>query len=51
MNNKIEYIRLPEVRSTNTYVSEHSSALCDKTVVYADAQTSGRGQRGNTWES
>lgn len=51
MNNKIEYIRLPEVRSTNTYVSEHSSELCDKTVVYADAQTSGRGQRGNTWES
>lgn len=51
MSKKIEYIRLPEVQSTNTYVSEHSSALRDKAVVYADAQTAGRGQRGNTWES
>ena len=37
--------------STNSYVSHHAASLADMTMVIADAQTAGRGQRGNSWES
>ena len=46
-------IHLTETESTNSYLT----ALCNKqnaeefTCVYADFQISGRGQRGNSWES
>ncbi len=47
----MKIISLPEAASTNTYLA----AIADKsepyTVVVADRQTAGRGQRGNTWEA
>jgi BirA family biotin operon repressor/biotin-[acetyl-CoA-carboxylase] ligase len=46
----LSIITLDEARSTNTVLAE----MCDAThgtVVTARAQTAGRGQRGNTWES
>lgn len=42
---------LEEVDSTNSYVSCHAAELDDMTMVIADSQTAGRGQRGNSWES
>ena len=48
-----EPIFLQETTSTNTYLA----GLCDRTpqpeltCVYTSYQTSGRGQRGNSWES
>lgn len=42
---------LDEVDSTNTYLVEHSAQFCRPTMVVARKQTSGRGQRGNKWES
>ena len=48
-----EPIFLQETTSTNTYLAD----LCDRTpqpeltCVYTSYQTSGRGQRGNSWES
>ena len=53
MMNYPEPIFLPETTSTNTYLA----GLCDRmpqpelTSVYSPYQTSGRGQRGNSWES
>lgn len=53
MMNYPEPIFLPETTSTNTYLA----GLCDRapqpelTCVYTSYQTSGRGQRGNSWES
>ncbi len=47
----IEYIVLPEADSTNTWCREHASGLALPTVVRAVAQSAGRGQRGNSWES
>ena len=46
-------IHLDETVSTNSYLNslcEHES-VPDFTVVWADFQTAGRGQRGNSWES
>lgn len=49
----VPLIRVEETNSTNNYLQ----ALCDErkveefTTVVADFQTSGRGQRGNSWES
>lgn len=49
----VPLIRLEETNSTNNYLQ----ALCAEraveefTTVVADFQTSGRGQRGNSWES
>lgn len=42
-----------EVVSTNSYLKEliESQQLSDGYTIYAGFQTSGRGQRGNTWES
>ncbi|MDE5790926.1 MAG: biotin--[acetyl-CoA-carboxylase] ligase [Muribaculaceae bacterium] len=47
----IEYVTLPEAGSTNTWCREHASELSAPVVVRAVAQSAGRGQRGNSWES
>lgn len=47
----MNFLVLEEVDSTNSYVALHSSELADRTMVIADSQTAGRGQRGNSWES
>lgn len=50
----VRYMHRCEVTSTNTYAKELLAAgidLPDVTVISADFQTGGRGQRGNTWES
>lgn len=44
-------VRLEETASTNSYLADHADDLPTGTVVVADAQTAGRGQRGNSWES
>lgn len=48
---KIKFLFLEEVDSTNSYVSIHASDLEDMTMIVAERQTAGRGQRGNFWES
>lgn len=48
---RIEYMTLPEARSTNTWCREHASELTAPVVVRAVIQSAGRGQRGNSWES
>lgn len=47
----MKFIVLEEVDSTNSYVSAHSAELENMTMVTAHRQTTGRGQRGNSWES
>lgn len=47
----MNFIILEEVDSTNSYVSLHHGEMEDMTMVIADNQTAGRGQRGNSWES
>lgn len=50
----MELIHLPEVGSTNNYLRqmlEQQPELPEYTIVDAYAQTEGRGQRGNSWES
>lgn len=47
----MNYLVLEEVDSTNSYAACHASELADMTMVIADRQTAGRGQRGNSWES
>ena len=44
---------LKEIGSTNTYLQESDKdrLLPEGTIVYCDIQRSGRGQRGNSWES
>lgn len=37
--------------STYTYVAENARKMASDTVVVADYQSAGRGQRGNSWES
>ena len=44
-------IDLPAVDSTNTYLSGIAAESENGTVVVTHAQTAGRGQRGNSWES
>lgn len=39
------------LESTYSYVSEHAGTMAHGTVVCADYQTAGRGQRGNSWEA
>ena len=50
---KINRIHLDEIDSTNNFLKElsRSEHLNEFTTVTTDHQTSGRGQRGNTWES
>ena len=45
------YIHLEETRSTNSDLAGIAADAVHGTVVYADRQTAGRGQRGNYWES
>lgn len=45
------YILLHETASTNSYLSRMASMLPSGTVIYTNSQTSGRGQRGNSWEA
>ena len=47
----MNFLLLEQVDSTNSYVSVHAGELDDMTMVIADTQTAGRGQRGNSWES
>lgn len=42
---------LPSVQSTNTWAKEHAATLSHGEVVLTHCQTSGRGQRGNSWEA
>jgi BirA family biotin operon repressor/biotin-[acetyl-CoA-carboxylase] ligase len=46
-------IHLKSIDSTNRYLSDlkNNTELEEWTVVYADYQENGRGQRGNVWES
>ena len=44
-------IELPQVQSTNTWLSQHAEGLPSLTVVTTPCQGAGRGQRGNSWES
>lgn len=37
--------------STYTYVAENAATMASDTIVVADFQSAGRGQRGNRWES
>lgn len=48
-----QLIFLPETDSTNRYLQllAQERTVADETVVWADFQTSGRGQIGNSWES
>jgi len=52
-NRSPEIIHLKEVLSTNISLREmnESRSLPEGSVIWADAQTAGRGQLGNTWES
>lgn len=48
------FIHLDTTDSTNSHLRrmiDNGAELSDYTVVYATEQTSGRGQRGNSWES
>lgn len=47
----MKFLVIEEVDSTNSYVSLHAAELENFTMVIADRQTAGRGQRGNSWES
>lgn len=49
----VPLIHLEETDSTISYLSELCNRQCtpELTTVVADFQTSGRGQRGNSWES
>lgn len=52
--NAVKLIHLPEVASTNTYLRQLLKTephLPQYTVVDSYAQTAGRGQRGNSWET
>lgn len=44
-------VRLETTDSTNNWVSLHEEELESPSLVYCIDQTSGRGQRGNSWES
>ena len=46
-------IRLKSTASTNQYMADrlNSGTINEGTVVVTDAQTDGKGQEGNTWES
>jgi BirA family biotin operon repressor/biotin-[acetyl-CoA-carboxylase] ligase len=50
---KWERVHLPEVDSTNNYVREMLDSFPERefVCVQADYQSTGRGQRGNSWES
>lgn len=45
------YILVHSTASTNSYLSKMAMMLPGGTVIHTPEQTSGRGQKGNTWES
>lgn len=47
------FIRLDSIPSTNVYASEYLTKTnpIDGTVIFADEQTKGKGQPGNSWHS
>lgn len=45
----MEYVFLESVDSTNKYAKEHIGDFSDKTVIYTDNQTSGRGRLERKW--
>lgn len=47
----MKVIEIKETQSTNSWLSAHCGELEGDCLVYALAQTAGRGQRGNSWES
>ena len=47
----MELLFLKEIDSTNKYAKEHLCELADKTLVYADMQTAGRGRFQRKWAS
>ena len=49
-NTKVRHIHLAETESTNAY-AKSITIESPYTLISADHQTSGRGQRGNSWES
>lgn len=46
-----DFISLPEVNSTSTWLKERAADFDGPVVVSTDCQTGGRGQRGNSWEA
>lgn len=47
----MNFIHLEETDSTNSHISRNLAQIPSPTMVTAAAQTAGRGQRGNSWES
>lgn len=50
----IEIIHLEQTHSTNRYMRQYAEVTHhskEGTVIWADFQTAGRGQKGNSWES
>lgn len=45
----MQKIYLKEINSTNTYAKENIEKFADKTVIYTDRQTAGRGRFTRTW--
>lgn len=48
---KAEIIRVDSAASTNSLLAARAGELAHGSVIVATAQTAGRGQRGNSWES
>lgn len=51
MEKPLSVIELPSTTSTNDYVARNRQALQAPTLVMAGAQSAGRGQQGNRWQS
>ena len=49
-NSYMELLFLEEVDSTNKYAKEHIKDINDKTLIYANIQTSGRGRMERKWD-
>lgn len=47
----MEFLRLDETLSTNSYCRQHTAELAAPVCVSTGTQTAGRGQRGNSWEA
>jgi BirA family transcriptional regulator, biotin operon repressor / biotin---[acetyl-CoA-carboxylase] ligase len=47
----IRKIYLPEIESTNNYAVKNIEYIKDKTVIFADIQTKGKGRNGRHWFS
>jgi len=52
-NSNAQIIWLPETESTNQYlrILTNAGGIVDRSIVWTDFQTKGRGQAGNSWES